>query len=170
MIARLKAAFRKLPITAAYPDKIPYESVLPGICRELVRLSATPPRGKPAKELAELKKHAEKLLNAIVELHKPALDAAVVPDGLTMRLGVLIAQIDEAKLGGRPRKDQAWEITKMTAETFYRLTGGAAHPNTKDGKAYGPFLDLLTEVFNILGVDASPESQARRLRKDKTSV
>ena len=169
MIARLEAAFRKLPITTACSDTIPYESVLPVICRELVRLSATPPRGKPAVELAGLKKHAEKLLKAIVELHKPALAAAVLPDGLTMRLGVLIARIDAINLDGRPRKDQASKITEMTADAFYRLTGDAAHTNTNVGKVYGPFFDLLTEVFNILKVKASAESQARGLRKEKTS-
>jgi len=37
---------------------------------------------------------------------------------------------------------------------------------TKDGKAYGPFLDLLNAVYEILGVRASAESQARTVERE----
>ena len=40
--------------------------------------------------------------------------------------------------------------------------------NAYTGKAYGPFLELLTAVYEILDVDASAASQTAILRKRKS--
>jgi hypothetical protein len=40
----------------------------------------------------------------------------------------------------------------------------------KDGVAYGPFVELLTEVYNALGVCASAEAQADYISRKWASV
>ncbi len=63
----------------------------------------------------------------------------------------------------RKRTGRARAATKTTAEIFRELTGRTPTIITppSGGKAYGPFLELLADVFYILEINASPESQAR---------
>jgi hypothetical protein len=186
--AAIDAAFRKLPIKP--PDKLSSEMLIPGIARELalMRGAERPTEAGVAalkrhaeaassaatkKEIAALKKHAEGLIEAIDALHKPAIDALAYrltgPAGLTTRLRILIAQASCAEVPddlrakkGAGVKVQARRIANTTAEHYYRLTGNnptvIVNPDTN--KAYGPFLDLLKEIFDVLGITASAESQA----------
>jgi hypothetical protein len=138
--------------------------------------------GAARKELAELKKRAEGLLDAIGALHRPAIDALgyragalIGAGGLTTRLRILIASASSAAIPGQPPNRGAKvkagprKIALAVAEHYYRLTGDKPTVDTrqidtdydKGSESYGPFLDLLTEVFAALGVKASPESQAK---------
>jgi hypothetical protein len=130
------------------------------------------------KELAGVKKRAEALLTAIDALHKPAIDALnyrtgalIGPRGLTTRLRILIAAAFHAEIPelpanagrGRRVRDQPRRIADATAEHFYRLTGKMPTVRTpfSGGKPYGPFIELLTEVFAILGITQGVENHAR---------
>jgi hypothetical protein len=87
------------------------------------------------------------------------------------QLAVLISSVQSldrrhvrsAARTGRPKKQAAKAIAANAAANFELLTGRRATLSTPTagGKASGAFLDFLSEVFKILGVDASPESQAK---------
>jgi hypothetical protein len=79
--------------------------------------------------------------------------------------------------GEKPSDFFAAEVTRGAAEVFIALTGRKATANVKSVPAgysgtkavsYGPFLDFLRAAFDILGVDASPDYHARRLRRNRT--
>ncbi len=92
------------------------------------------------------------------------------------------AEPASAAKGGRPRKVSAKNIAEVVGQHFRGLTGKrptvSVYPpvgvKEKDGKAYGPFLDLMTDVFTALEIKASPEVWARhvvvqaRVAKGKT--
>jgi hypothetical protein len=61
------------------------------------------------------------------------------------------------------RKHAAAATARATATAFRALGGKRPTVITRpsNGKAYGPFLELVEEVFGALGIDASAESQAR---------
>jgi len=138
------------------------------------------------RELNTLKRRAEALLEAIDALHKPALDALhgrtspdipgfrrgmlIGPAGLTTRLRILISIAESARANvpdqepnvGAGEKVQPARIADRTATYYCVLTGEepTVRVNADTYHSYGPFLDLIKEVFGILGVDASPVSQA----------
>jgi hypothetical protein len=64
----------------------------------------------------------------------------------------------------KPRNVTAEAIALRCARTYSALTGlrATVSTRTKDGTAYGPFLELVTGVFQAAGVDARPEGYARR--------
>ena len=64
-----------------------------------------------------------------------------------------------APVRGAPRKDQTRKIGEVVATHYWVLTG--KKPTVpKMGGPYGPFLDLMTTVFKILGIKDSALSAA----------
>jgi hypothetical protein len=206
--AAIEAAFRRLPIwRPGNPEVLSYESLIPGIGRQLLLMKGNEPppnlktvdkttaamwKGVAAlrrhtetastsatrRELANLEKRAAALLNAIDALHKPAIDALnyrkealIGPAGLTTKLRVLSAAASHATIPelpatvgrGRKTKDQPHRIALAAAQHFYGLTGKipTVIVPSAGGKARGPFVKLLTEIFAAVGVAASAEYHAR---------
>lgn len=63
---------------------------------------------------------------------------------------------------GRVRKRVAAEVTRQAAQIYTYLTGKRPTLPSRDGKAYGPYQAFLEDLFEVLGVDASPENQGKR--------
>lgn len=66
---------------------------------------------------------------------------------------------------GRRKGKKTKTAAKFTADTclnaFEALLNERATVRTADGVAYGPFLDFVTDIFEALDIDASPETWAR---------
>ena len=73
---------------------------------------------------------------------------------------------------GAPKKLQLRKIAQAVAQHYYALTGKKPTVPKKDGIAYGPFLDLLTEVYMILDFkkNASAEAQAEEISRNWEAV
>jgi hypothetical protein len=69
---------------------------------------------------------------------------------------------------GRPEDEIARVITTIVGAFFQEWTGSLAQRSISrdDGKPSGAFHDFLTEVFQILGIAASPDYSNDRLQKD----
>ncbi len=179
MEVALEEAFRRLPIRRGDPSRgIPYEVLIPDISRELIlmRSGSQPPKGASAsvaqKKLASLSRATGRTIKELDQLPSNAVDAlnlrpAALRD-LTTRLRILQATAASAKPQessslGQPPKVQARKIAQTVALHYERLTGLSPTVSTKGGKAYGPFVTFLSTVFDILEIDASAESQARKV-------
>jgi hypothetical protein len=141
------------------------------------------------KELKDLAKKAQELAKCLASLHKPAIVAlANVPKPLLYRreLKELATHISEAaseaasglasdtashddsskmskkKGRGRTPNRLAIGIARILAFDYEELTGKPPTIRTLNGKAYGPFLNLVTDVFNALGLEARPEAMAKK--------
>jgi hypothetical protein len=74
----------------------------------------------------------------------------------------------EIKPPTKPCKDVARYVANLLAQDFKDLTGKDPTLSTRRLRGsdkyekYGPFLDLVTEIFAILHIDASPETFARK--------
>lgn len=64
-----------------------------------------------------------------------------------------------------PKKTARLFVAGQARSIFENLTGKRATISTRDGKAYGPFLEFLSKLFTILQIDGSPEAAWRDLRK-----
>lgn len=132
------------------------------------------------REIASLARHARALFGAIDSLHKPAIDALnyrkealTGPLGIRTKLKVLIAAADSATVpelpanAGRGRRPhvQARKIAFEVAKHFYALTDKLPTVRTLEGKAYGPFIDLLGDVFAALEIRDAVENHAREVCK-----
>ena len=181
--ARLQAAFERLEIAPTAEDRLPYISLMPEILRGLLlmggmRAGRSPhhegaPPNTIRRELAALAKRAEALRAVIRRLHKPAIDAVALrpkwPASWDTQLSILMTVVAHAEVPdlpanaglGAPTKTMARQIAQAVADHYRGLTDKKPTISTKDGKATGPFLDLLAEVFDTLDISARPESQAR---------
>jgi hypothetical protein len=172
----LADAFRKLPNRkeSAGPG-IPYDFFLSDLVRELMLMRPVPSHSskKPTKQLRELAKLTGRALTLLDGLSQPALDALnynrkrVTLKQLRFGLWTLHAAADLAGVPviSKPKKTQEGKIALAVAQIYHGQTGERPTVRTKDGVAYGPFLDLLRDVYEILEVAASPEDQARRVAK-----
>jgi hypothetical protein len=73
---------------------------------------------------------------------------------------------------GAHQKKRAQAITRLAAWIYEHLTGKDTKVATDahSFKAYGPFLEFLTELFVVLGINASAESQARAYLMEKRAT
>ena len=63
---------------------------------------------------------------------------------------------------GGPRKTRADWVTLIAASVFYQLTGAIPTVRTDlEGRAHGPFVELLKRVFKACGIAASAEARAK---------
>jgi hypothetical protein len=70
--------------------------------------------------------------------------------------------------GGQPQKLAARYSAEVAGEVFAELSGHAptVSTNSADNKAYGPFLDFVSDVFKAADIEASAEVWARYVVKE----
>jgi hypothetical protein len=116
------------------------------------------PRPPNAKELQQL----SRALKALGKLPPPVQDmlSREAPGFLICAKTLLSA---ERKAGrGQPKKTQKGEIAWKVGYIYHRRTGKKPTvSNQEEGKARGPFLNLLTNVYQILGIPGGAERQAK---------
>jgi hypothetical protein len=181
--SKIEDAFRRLPILEEE------DSRLAAMVEEIARLLPVTAQSNPAfalvghnatkSELEELEKKAAALAKCIASLHAHAI-GALADNGFIDRLALqqqanqlaviasnaaLSLDVPEKQGGGRPRALLPTGIARILAFNYQELTGKRPTIIIDDSygsPASGPFLELVTEVFNALGVDdASPNSMAR---------
>jgi hypothetical protein len=162
--AEIEDAFRNLPIAPPDDKRIPYESVILGIGRQLSLMKPVDrgvvPREATKRKLVALKKCAEMLCQDMSTM-------ALLP----LELRSLIVNLAHQKIPelrppagkGAPQKDSAARVARTVAEHFYGLTGTRPTRITPldGGKTHGPFLELLATTYKVLGIDASVENQGK---------
>jgi len=179
----LANAFRSLKIQR--PRKatgIPYESLVPDIGRQLMLMTPVPPGPKTVagkKSLHDLVQSTGRTIQVLDRLPQSVLDALnyrqAALSELKTKLRILHAAAEAADVKtrhGAPQKAQPRKTARVVAQHYYALTGRKPTVPKKDGKAYGPFLELLRTVFEILGINkkASALSQAEEISRDWKSV
>lgn len=70
---------------------------------------------------------------------------------------------------GAPEKKQPRAIAEVVAVHYWAITGKKPTVPKKEGVAYGPFLELMTAIFEILEINASPQSQAEAVSRTWSS-
>jgi hypothetical protein len=116
-----------------------------------------------------LGKAAKKKLLALQEAAQAVMADHCLTEGLPLELLHVVSQLGSLRLEGQrgPRpKDAAARVARLLAQHFETLTGSPPTRITpvKDGVAQrscGHFTQLLGEVYAVLRIDASPDSQAR---------
>lgn len=178
---KLDAAFRKLKVL---PEM---ELRLGSVIRTLASLAGKDhlrrapgflaiSRVRAQGELSALMRQSVALADYLDSLHEPVIlglaNAGVLVREWARELRAKAAKAEKADLNGapdktprgRPPKRVAEVVTEYLAENYRVLTGDEPTISTKTdwgSKAYGPFLDFVTEVFKILQVRASPEAMVR---------
>jgi hypothetical protein len=176
----IEKAFRNLKIQKSTSSTgIPYDSLIGDIPRQLLLMTpiASANLRKPNQAIQKLRRHCEGLIDAIEHSPPEVINAAGIRKGylrsLPTELRLLRLALNEAHLEpqkGAPEKRQERAIALMVAQHYYGLTGKKVTVPKKDGVAYGPFVELLTEVYNALGVCASAEAQADYISRKWASV
>jgi hypothetical protein len=179
--AALEDAFRRQAIQpASKMAGIPYEFFIPDMGQQLLLMTPIQhPKCAPDKKgLLDLAQSTGRTIKVLERLSENALTAlnyrrpALASLKTNLRILHVAAKTAEVKARrGAPKKIQPRKITEVVAQHYYGLTGKKPTVPSKDGKAYGPFLELLGDIFKILGVKGvSAESQARELVKGWKSV
>jgi hypothetical protein len=186
--AKIEAAFRKLLMVEGAGPRIPYAQTIPYMGRHLLIEAgfgpdADPvPRFQPAssseteRELANVRKHAVALADALDNLHAPAVEILADwerhPGTVVMMLRVLSVIIDFAEIPDgmpkrpKPQKMRATKAARLAATHHWRLTRQEPSVIWDDTnqKKHGPYVDFLTEIFAALSIDASVPDQIRKLK------
>jgi hypothetical protein len=178
-VAALEVAFRRLPISRRETSAIPYEEVIPGIARQLMLMGGKPTPQRKKVSIQKAKRELERLARlsgataeALRELSQTAIDLlSLKPEFLSIReqaswLRLLSADAQSAASSCLPTEQRVRqknprpvEVARVVALHYFRLTGEKPRRrNTWDGKAYGPFLELLNAVYKVLGVKASADA------------
>lgn len=178
--AALEAAFRKLDIKTGHSvlegRAIPYAVCIPLIARQILLLATSPkPRhptvsgNKARKELKKLAMVTRRCVAVLDGISQTALDALPtrleffnLPD-MTKKLRMLSASANAAEpppVQAQRKKDLPAIIAQEVALHYCRLTGEKPTRRTDwdTKKAYGPFLNLLDNVYEILNVKAKADS------------
>ena len=162
--AKLDAELRSLPIWRPGDGRLSYKSTIPGIVRQLALMKRVKHEAYSAeatkKKLISMKKHADALYKDL---------SAMV--SLPMHWRVVVASIAHAEIPdlppragrGRPVKNLAPKVARITAEHFFGLTGHRPTRITpsQGGKARGLFIKHLAMIYEILGIEGSAENQAK---------
>lgn len=141
------------------------------VCEELKRLATYADRiDKPRRKGQD--DPVVKMASHMRTLHGPTIDALAARGVLRhdlsnpVRIAVAARYVDlsrlPAVLGGRPANLRAQGIAKVLAWHYAAVTGKppkVVHiPDTAD---YGPFVELVCNVFKIAGIRANPLAAAR---------
>ena len=149
-------------------DGTPFSFLIPDLSREIVRLAwgnlPSVPRKAARAKLEALKKAA-----AAMKADFLADRSLAVAFPLEERLSIALIAHSKVVLNGQcgsPRKHSEQSIARFLAGHFKGLTGDDPGRSTpvKDGYALptgGRFIQLLSEIYRVLGIAASPDSQAR---------
>lgn len=182
-IHKIEDAYRRLPILKEA------ESWLTLMVDEIARLPLgakrtfafdAAGRSSTIKELDALAKKSEALAECLVSLHGPAINALAEAGfserHLLLKLasklhlsarGADVSNVPENQGKGRREARLPLAIASILAFHYRELTGKEptiiTHASSaEEGKAYGPFLDLVKAVFSALGIEASAEAMARK--------
>jgi hypothetical protein len=176
----LAEAFRNLPNRKDVTGPgIPYDLLIGDFGRELMLMRPAPSRAikRPTEELRDLAKWTGRALKSLDSLSPYARNALnynkqrVTLERLRFNLMILhaAAELADKPKKNKPEKIQERRIARVVAQYYHGLTGRqpTVSVSIKRGhKASGAFLQLLREVYNILGVAASAESQAKVIAKE----
>ena len=78
-------------------------------------------------------------------------------------------ELPDDQLTGAPKKVSASRATRQAARAYQEITGSKPTRVTIAGKAGGPYLEYLGQVFAALEITASPEAQARAMEESRAS-
>ncbi len=172
----LEDAFRSLPIKRfKKTNAIPYEIMIPGMGRQLMLMTpAAPPQILPTAVLRNLKQSSARIIKVLDSHPSIAFSAmnykSVELKALIIKLKLLsdvTASAMVERRRGRPTIIQPAEIAEVVAQHYFGLTGRKpAVSKNLLGVAFGPFLELMQKVFEILGVEASALSQAEKISRN----
>lgn len=180
---QLLAAIERLPLSDG-ADTIGAANVLTwttyfAVVNELPRMRSSRRKDGAAKELLDFAKFAEKLAKRLAGMHREAINA-ISPAGERHALAVaddLVRMIEDARSAAAaappeeaqtsPRKLAPEQIAQVCGKIFLDLTRKrpVLHSDAYYGNRTGPFLRFVTEVFEIVGIDASAEHYAREAEK-----
>lgn len=121
-----------------------------------------------AQALTSSKTNAPRIVSKQIEAiaEQVAIAAREAPiHGETIYDDVLIGAANPSR-NSKPSEFRATRVAVECAKVFHALGGQKPSVNTRagvrdEGTAYGPFLDFVTDVFETLGISASPEARAR---------
>lgn len=80
---------------------------------------------------------------------------------------IKVLERDPNPAARRPKESTAASVASYAAFIYREVTGTEATVPIRDGRAYGPFLSFLTDLFEVMEIDASPESQAKAARRKR---
>lgn len=136
-------------------------------------------------ELQKLQKKAIALHKHISGMHKDAVSAIPSLVLFSSDLKDTVLACDESiqrfeggeqtKGSTKPSKRQAREVANRLARCYQTLTDKKPTVSTRTSgdsgpKAYGPFLEFVTDMFMALDIDARPERFSRVAAKDFSSL
>jgi hypothetical protein len=179
----LETAFRKLQLPRSIEGVkgIPYETLIPGIPRQLMLMAPWQCRRNilsPKQALRQLDDTSARLVDLMDRLPPIVVEALnfrqrALSD-LKTKLRILNCAAKSTKVPpsrGAPRKIQARKVAVAVAQHYYGLTSKKPTvPKDKNERPYGPFLNLMTAVFEILEVNASALSQAEYVTRNWRSL
>lgn len=184
--AKIEQTLRSLRVQMPPENRaaIPIERLIPGFVRELMHIAHSSNSIRPYdkvnsrsaadKELKDLGQAAKKLLDKVEGLHRPAIDALIYRDYWWNRfrtdLRVLVVAAEHAEISdvdpksGRDENIMPFKIALKLATLYEALTGyvPTRRTNAMSNEAYGPYLNLVSAVFETLEIDANPEYYARK--------
>ena len=158
----------------------PPEGLIHGLGRQLMLMGPMGTQEKPVatkKSLKKLAVSAADLAQALAEISPDAASAIKFKPSqiaiLRLELEALQASVNAADVNvarGAPKKNQPTAIAEVVAVHYWAITGKKPTVPKNGGKPYGPFLEFLTTVFEILGVTASAGSQAEKVSRSWDSA
>lgn len=186
-VSKVEEVLRALPLVKAkdteirmWAQKLAWGSVLHAV-NDLPRSNLT----SAAKARAEIKclgDLAHQLAKHILTMHansldairkqKPRKDPLIMFDDLKdivalqkKALADLSSLPSLVTAKGRPKKRSARDVAGIAGSAYRSLTKCEPKTRTKDGEAYGPFLDFLGRLLDVLDIDAKPEHLARAVSR-----
>jgi hypothetical protein len=175
-----RAALERLSTCETPP--IPYRDLIPGIARQLTLMRRNDGRPSPslAAQLKPVVSHLQSLAqgerwDGLAQDERASPPASYnLPLPLRRRLIALAAEAGEIapeieaflshasrQPRARPQHTAAPRIAVYLYQEFERLTGRTPSRSVVNGEERGEFTVLVREIFEILGVKASPERAAR---------
>lgn len=185
-VARMEEVLRALPLAKGkeadvgmWAQQLAMGSLF--LVNDLPRANLTTP-AKARAEIRRLGKLAHQLASHILTMHansldvirkqKPRKDPLMIFDDLKSivdleeKARALVSSVPSLTTAkGRPKKRNAGEVARIAGDAYRSLTRKEPTVSTKDGVAYGPFLEFLDQILNVLDVDAKPEHLARTIAR-----
>ena len=186
---RIEAAYWRLDIQNR--DQKEVQDRLAAMVDEMASMSASAKinpafavvgREATKKELQTLAKKCNALTGCLASLHAPAIGALAnrgfvdrhallilaeqLSNAVDSTLNTDLSEIPAKQGSGRHPDYLARGVARILAHEFHTLTGDnptiTVNSYAAGNTAGGPFLDLVTGIFGVLGITASPETFARQ--------
>lgn len=184
---QLEIALRRLPIGPEAKAQLPEMVTILASFKGKLNIR-TPPhflkigKTRAKKELHKVSTLATSFADYVTTLHEPTVVALANQGLLTHQLERSLrsvaaaaakaspgSMVSEKPVKGRPEKLGARAIAGVVAANYKALTGKKPTVSTdwRTGKMRGPFYELMSEIFRLLEVDASPEASIRNILKTR---